>query len=261
MALRPAARRPAVYAETQLRAPKKPTSASEAWELETSKKPRERKFRMFQEIGEAVAREPGRFEHDPDEARLVVEDLHNWWRRDEFDRDDVLVLTVAPPYFIPVYLHLDSTPSAEERNNREQELNTFPLVNFLVLRRRGTELYLRRCRHQGAPRVLDDWGFDAREQERILEAAAADTSAKLTPPVSKLRAATKDELRNHTPEALAQVKTGRHKNWRDKDKDLVPLVQRRLRTVGLRRGRDAIRPYIDEVLKEKQENSQDADRR
>ena len=78
-----------------------------------------------------------------------------------------------------------------------------------------------------------------------------ENSFRLTPSASKQRAATKEELLKHMRKALTPVPS-----WRNKDKDLVPLVKVQLHAAGLRGGRDAIRPYIDRVLAEKQENSQ-----
>ena len=40
--------------------------------------------------------------------------------------------------------------------------------------------------------------------------------------------------------------------WRDKDKDLIPLVRDRLNAVGLDAGRDRIRDAINAILKERQ---------
>jgi len=64
--------------------------------------------------------------------------------------------------------------------------------------------------------------------------------------------ATYPQIIEHARIALASVSTWKDK---DKDKDLNPLVRQQLNAAGLDAGRDRIRDPIDEVLKERQQNS------
>jgi len=64
--------------------------------------------------------------------------------------------------------------------------------------------------------------------------------------------ATHPQIIEHARIAPASVSTWKDK---DKDKDLNPLVRQHLNAAGLDAGRDRIRVPIDEVLKERQQNS------
>jgi len=146
-----------------------PVSAAEAWEVEVTKLSRDRQLFRLSQVGCWLAREPGRFTPDRDEARLVVEDLFDWYERGEFDPSDVLVPISDPPYFLPVLSFVESTQDPQERTARVQEIHNLRIVEFLILRRPALKLYLSRCGHAGAPRLWRELGFDAEAPRRKVD--------------------------------------------------------------------------------------------
>jgi hypothetical protein len=133
------------------------TSAEAAWIKETARPPQDRHLFRFYEVGQWLARNPGRLEWDHDEARRIVIDLFDWFERGDFHPSDVLVPVPDSPYFISVRSFLDDAQDAQERNVRTEEIHNLRIVEFLVLRRSALKLYLERSTLEGAPRVLQEW--------------------------------------------------------------------------------------------------------
>jgi hypothetical protein len=77
-------------------------------EAESRKPIKDRRFFQFGRIAWKLARLPGRWEADQDEAYRILNELIAWYERDEFAEDEVLVVLVADPqHFVALKPQLD----------------------------------------------------------------------------------------------------------------------------------------------------------
>jgi hypothetical protein len=127
-------------------------------------------FYIFQ-IGEALARLPGRIEVDPEEARRITDDIGEWYLRGEFRDDEVFACAGDPP-------SLRSLAEIKEDSRRRGEIwrLTQPIWRAgYMLTASALRRYLEGCGLSGAARVSSEW-FGAIATPTV-EAAKSNPSA------------------------------------------------------------------------------------
>jgi hypothetical protein len=109
-------------------------------------------FYIF-EIGEAIARLPGRAEVDREEAIRITDDIAEWYLRDEFDDDEVVACAGDPP-------KLRSLARIREDLRRRDEDWILAQPEWragYALTAPAALRYLEGCGFAGAPRVRREW--------------------------------------------------------------------------------------------------------
>ena len=87
--------------------------AAAAWEAEATKPLLDRHLFRVSEVSCWLARRWGQLGYDPNEARLIVDDIFEYFQRGEFDPDDVLVGIAEPPYFVPSHVFIETAEGPE----------------------------------------------------------------------------------------------------------------------------------------------------
>jgi hypothetical protein len=127
------------------------------------------------QIARALARAPGRFEVDEEEAYRILDDIIAWWESGKFGPDEVVVVVDGdgdPPQLQrrPLSLVLD------EAQQRGEPLQLWPRLHwrdYIMLTYPAAKRYVETCGSTGAPRLLSELFSDATAARHRSEPSAS----------------------------------------------------------------------------------------